>query len=72
MNSVFSSFLTLCVQRMTHTTFADEVRMSFMRFCPRNLAWSLAEQEAERDGRCWDAWGRATWPGSTRPQRDRH
>lgn len=56
-NSVFSSFLTLCAQRMTHTTFADEVRMSFMRFCPRKLAWSLAEQEVERDRRCCDRMG---------------
>lgn len=29
--------------------FAYEVKMSFMRFCPRNLAPSLAEREVETD-----------------------
>lgn len=45
--------------------FAYEVRMSFRRFCPRKLALSLAEQEAERDkgpgcsGTCHVPWEHA-------------
>lgn len=48
-NSGFSSFLILCVPWMTHTMSAYEVRIRFMRICPRKLAQSLAELEVARD-----------------------
>lgn len=37
------SHITLFVQRMSHITFAQKVRIILMRFCPRKPAQSLSE-----------------------------